>query len=446
MNSDPQAALPLVPRRLGLGSATAAVVASMIGTGVFSTSGILVGEFGSPGIVLVAWALGGVFALCGALAYAELAACLPSNGGEYRFLSATIHPAVGFVSGWVSLVVGFSAPIAASALAFGSYLHAIVPALPPTASGIALVLLLSGVHSVRVAAGASIQNGLTLAQVLLIVGFVVGAIAVLPALPADRLAFSPREALSPRFAVGLILVSFAYGGWNGAAYLAGEVRNPSRNLPLALGLGTAVVMCLYLALNAVFLLGTTPTQIAGVVEVGHVAAVTIFGPDAGSVLSSLIALALVSSVSAMTMVGPRVYEAVGRDYPALRLLGLRKRSGGPIVSIALQAGLAITMLLTFSFGTLLSYIGFTLSISSALTVIGLYVNRRREPTRARPYRVWGYPVTPAMFVLFVGWMIVHSLWERPVLALLGAGTAGVGLLLYAAVSRTRLTATGQDGS
>lgn len=426
---------PVVPRRFGVFTATLVVVASMIGTGVFTTTGLLLTEIESPGAVLIAWAIGGIVALFGALAYGELAASITRNGGEYRFLTEIYHPAVGFVAGWVSLVVGFSAPIAASALAFGTYLHALVPGLPPLTSGVVLILVLSTLHAGRASAGAWVQNGFAGVKLLLILVFVVGAMWLLPADTGGNLSVSGAALTDPGFAVGLIFVSFAYSGWNGAAYLSGEVRRPSRNLPLALGIGTAVVTVLYLALNAVFLLGTSPGQLVGVVEVGHVAAIAIFGEAAGTLLSSFIALALVSSVSAMIMVGPRVYEAMGEDYVALRFLRLRPAGGGPVASTSLQAALAIVMLLTLSFGSLLMYIGFTLSASAALTVAGVFVHRRRNPAAPRPYRTWGYPVTPAAFVVFAVWMIVHSVSQRPVEALLGVATIALGLLMYFGVSR-----------
>jgi APA family basic amino acid/polyamine antiporter len=419
-----------LPRRLGVFTATLVVVAS-----VFTTPGLLLDEIGSPGAVLLAWFVGGVVALCGALAYGELSARIARNGGEYRFLSEIYHPAVGFVAGWVSLVVGFSAPIAASALAFGKYLHALVPAASPSASGVVLILLLSVLHSGRITAGAWVQNGFTGAKLLLIVVFVVGAAWLLPAGTPGQLSIAGARIMAPSFAVGLIFVSFAYSGWNGAAYLSGEISRPSRNLPIALGLGTLVVTVLYIALNAVFLLGTPPKQLAGTVEAGHVAAVHIFGEGAGSVLSSLIALALVSSVSAMIMVGPRVYEAMGEDYAGLRFLCWRPRGGGPAAAIALQSLLAIAMLLTLSFDALLMYIGFTLSASAALTVAGVFFHRRQQASAQVQYRAWGYPVTPAAFVVFACWMIVHSVSERPTEALLGAATIALGLLMYLRVSR-----------
>lgn len=407
----------------------------MIGSGVFTTTGILIRQIPSTGLLLLAWLLGGVIALCGALSYGELTACIPRNGGEYRLLGETYHPAVGFVAGWISLVVGFSAPIAASALGFGAYLHALLPQVPPKLGAIAVVLLLSLLHAARVNLGAMLQNLLAATKALLILVFIVGAVVVLPTPSLRELTQLGGDVTRPAFAVGLIVIAFSYSGWNGAAYLSGEVRNPARNLPLALILGTSLVTLLYVGLNAVFLLATTPKQLAGTIEVGHVAALALFGDGAGRLLSSLIALALVSSVNAMVMVGPRVYEAMGDDYRRLRFLRGRPDRGGPLASTALQAGIAALMILTASFGALLTYIGFTLSLSAGLTVIGVIVHRHRFPHAARPYRTWGYPLTPLLFALFAGWMVAHALWQRPLESLYGVLTIVVGLGVWLVVRR-----------
>jgi APA family basic amino acid/polyamine antiporter len=408
----------------------------MIGTGVFTTTGLLVRDVGSPPAILVGWLMGGVLALCGALSYAELAASVSQNGGEYRFLTHIYHPAVGFVAGWISLIVGFSAPIAASALAFGTYLNALVPAVSPRVAAAALVVLASVAHGLHVRAGSGVQNVFAVAKVVLVAGLIAGGLALGDPEPGWEGPMASKLA-SPELAVGLIFISFAYSGWNGAAYIAGEVRRPARSLPIALGVGTALVTVLYVALNAVFLSVVPAAQMSGRVDVAHVAAVHIFGSGLGRVLSGLVALALVSSVGAMIMVGPRVYEAMGEDHPRLSFLRARTSAGGPVAAVALQGALALAMLLTSSFGALLTYIGFTLSLSSGLAVAGVYVLRVREPRRERPYRVWGYPVTPALFLLLAGWMVVHALAVRPVESLAGVATIVVGLLLYAVVRRGR---------
>jgi basic amino acid/polyamine antiporter, APA family len=424
-------------RRIGAPAATMLVVASMVGTGIFTTTGLLVRDLRSPLAVLAAWALGGLLALCGALSYGELSAALPRNGGEYQLLGRIYHPAAGFAAGLVSLVVGFSAPLAASALAFGHYLSAVAPGVPPAAAGIGIVLVASGLHAIHVGLGGRVQTAVTALEVALALAFVAaGAARGEP----SRLLEQPgplAAAGAPAFAAALIYVSFAYSGWNGAVYLAGEVTNPSRTVPRALLLGTSLVVVLYLALNGVFLAAAPLGELAGVVEVGHVAAVRLLGPGAGRVLSALVLLVLASSVSAMLMAGPRVYDTMGLDYPSLAILARRTRHGGPAVAVALQASLAVAMIATSSFGALLRYIGFTLSVVAGLTVLGVIVLRRREPTLPRPYRCWGYPATPLLFVALSAWMVVHALVENPASSWAGLATVVAALALHAVLGRPR---------
>jgi APA family basic amino acid/polyamine antiporter len=424
------------PRRIGAPTATMLVVASMIGTGIFTTTGFLVRDLGSPVAVLAAWALGGLLALCGALSYGELAAALPRNGGEYQLLGRIYHPALGFAAGLVSLVVGFSAPLAASALAFGHYLSAVVPGVRPVAAGIGMVVAVSALHAIHVRLGARVQTAATALEVVLLLAFIAaGAVRGEP----SRLVAGPGPPLAavgtPAFAVALIYVSFAYSGWNGAVYLAGEVKDPLRVVPRALLAGTSMVVALYLGLNVVLLAGAPASELAGVVEVGHVAAVRLLGPAAGRVLSALVALVLASSVSAMLMAGPRVYEAMGQDYPWLAILARRARHGGPAVAVPLQAAMAVAMIATSSFGALLGYIGFTLSLVAGLTVLGVVVLRRREPTLPRPYRTWGYPATPLFFVLLSAWMVAHALIENPASSWAGLATVAAALALHAVLRR-----------
>ena len=232
------------------------------------------------------------------------------------------------------------------------------------------------------------------------------------------------------FAVQLVYVSFSYSGWNAAAYLLGEFHNPQRDVPRVVLWGTGVVTLLYVALNAAFLVAAPSDQLAGREDVARVAATHLLGPNGGKFVALLIALGLVSTASANLLTGPRVYEAMGRRHPRLAWLSLRRAGGGPFMAIVLQSVLALVMLVSASFETLMSYIGVTLSLSAATTVLGLIVLRHREPNLLRPYRVWGYPFTPLVFLVLEGWMIGHALWKLPVAAAWTLGTLIGGMVLY----------------
>jgi APA family basic amino acid/polyamine antiporter len=419
-------------RTLGATTGALLIVANMIGVGVFTTTGFMVSEIPSPGAILLAWILGGVAALCGALTYAELGAALPRNGGEYLLLSRIFHPAVGFAAGWVSLIVGFAAPLALFAMAFGIYLQAVVPSVPAVPAGLCLIVIFAVIHSTHVQAGSRLHNAFTLGKTALIVLFIVaGLFQGDPAqLTVASKATLRQHVFSSAFAVQLVYVSFAYAGWNTAGYLAGEFRNPQRDVPRAVLAGVSVVVLLYLGLNTVFLISAPLIELAGQEKVGHVAARYLFGARGGRIVSLLIVAGMVSTVSANLMSGPRVYEAMGADYPRLRFLSCRRAGGGPLYAIALQAVLAAIMLVTSSFEGLLTYIGVTLSLSAGATVLGALVLRYREPDLPRPYRTWGFPLTPLVFVALESWMIVFAIWKEPRTAAFGGATVAVGLVAY----------------
>jgi APA family basic amino acid/polyamine antiporter len=365
------------------------------------------------------------------LSYAELGAALPHNGGEYHFLRRLMHPLVAFLSAWVSLIVGFAAPLAALALGFGSYFAVFVPSAPPWLSGGALVLVLSGLHVWRVSVGARVQNILTVGKAALIVGFVVagiarGSLGLLQAPPAKPLLGAIG---SPGFAVGLLLVSFAYTGWNAAAYVAGEVEQPTRVLPRALLLGTGTVMLLYLALNVVFLMAAPLGELSGKVAVGHVAAERLLGSFGGKLVSAVIAVGLVSTIGALIVTGPRVYEAVGHDVPRLAWLGGRTAEGGPTLAIGLQTGLALAMMASAGFEALLTYVGFSIAAFSAVSVACVFLLRRRHDLEL-PFRAPGYPLTPLFYIALMTWMVVDGVRERPIVAAAGALTVLCGLGVY----------------
>lgn len=399
-------------RQLGLASATALVVANMIGTGVFTTSGFALADLRSPWWVLAAWLAGGVFAALGALCYGALARRFPESGGEYLFLSRTLHPVAGHCAGWISLWVGFSAPVAAAAYGFGEYTKAWFPDCHPKWLGTALLLGFTLLHGGHVRGGAWVQNAAVALKVGLIVGFVAVAWPRVPAPAPAAVVVS-----LPSFAMTLVWISFSYSGWNAAVYVGGEVIRPERNLPLALGLGTGLVTLLYLALNAVFVFSAPVSELAGRVEIGQVAAHALGGRRWADAITLLVDLALITSVSSMTMAGPRVYARMAADGYLPRWLAAEGRP--PRGSIALQSGLALVMLWTASFQALLTFIGFTLSLSTAATVLGLLRLRGREGARVA---VPGWPVVPWLFLVGVlamailalaniSWPAVAKLWK-----------------------------------
>lgn len=415
--------------QLGLGSATALVVASMIGTGVFTTSGYLLADLRSPWTVLAAWTVGGLMATLGAVSYGALARRIPESGGEYTFLSRTLHPAAGYVAGWVSLLAGFSAPLAAAAFAFGEYAKPWLMDWPPQVSGTLLLTAFTLLHASNVRHGAWVQNAAVLlkgALILFFAGFAFSHLEV-PARPVfDGASISA-------FGVSLVWVSFSYSGWNAAVYLGGEVRHPERNLPQSLVMGTLVVTLVYLALNTVFVFGAPREAIAGKLEVGRIAAEHLGGPGWANFVAALVALVLVTSVSSLIMAGPRVYARMAEDG---YLPGpLRARGGPPRAAIVLQSGIALILLWTAAYESLLTYIGITLSLSTAATIGGLVRLRRRE---GRRFPVPGWPWAPALFLLSVGGMTLLSIVHRPVESLVGVATIGSGLLAWRLSPRPRL--------
>lgn len=416
------------PRQLGLSSAVALVVASMIGTGVFTTSGFLLADLKSPWLVLGAWVAGGALAALGALCYGALGRRIPESGGEYIFLTQTLHPAAGFLAGWVSLLVGFSAPLAAAAMGFGEYLRPWFGGMPPRVSGTLLILTFGALHAANVRSGARAQDWTVLIKVLLIIAFVGYGFTHLPSFVNDH---SPPVAVST-FAVSLVWVSFSYSGWNAAVYVGGEIREPGRNLPRALLLGTGIVTVLYLGLNAVFVFAAPIENLAGKLDIGRVAAEAIGGPALGRAVSWLVALALVTSVSSLTMAGPRVYARMAAAGHLPRWLAAP--SGPPRAAILFQIVIALALLWSAAYEQLLTFIGFTLGLSAAATVFGLIVLRRRE---GAGLAVPGWPWVPWLFVLSTLAITGFTIFRRPWESAAGLGTLFVGWIAWRSSVRSR---------
>jgi basic amino acid/polyamine antiporter, APA family len=419
------------PRFIDQRTAILIVVANMIGTGVFTTLGLQAAGIPDGAALLLLWLIGGLIALCGALSYAELAAALPRSGGEYHFLSRIFHPLLGQLAGWVSMTVGFAAPVALAAMAMGHY-GATVFAVSPTAIAVTTLILITAVHAFDLRLGRHVQVVATWLKIGVILLFCAVGLSV-PA-TSGSLSLLPSsttwEAVwSAPFALSLIYVAYAYSGWNAAAYVVDEVQDPRRAVPRALLLGTLVVTLLYLLLNLTFLRTIEYDALIGRVEVGALSAETIFGSMGGHLMSLVLTLLLVSTISAMVLAGPRVLERIGEDLPFFRPLSVRNRRGAPTRAVLLQQGLALAMILTGSFEGVLSFAGFTLTLFAVITVAGVVRLRRREPDLPRPFRVPWYPLTPLVFILVSLASLVFLAQERPLPVILACLFLGLGWLL-----------------
>lgn len=419
-------------RGIGVVTCTAIVIANMVGTGVFTSLGFQVPGLPSGFVLLVLWALGAIFALCGALCYAELAAALPRSGGEYNFLSRIYGRPVGFMAGFVSATVGFAAPVTLAAMAFGEYFEAVFPSASKLWVSTAVVIVVTAAHLVTIDMSRNFQVFFTSLKLLLIVLLIVaGAFYG----PAEPISFLPRAGdgglfLSGTFAVALMYVMYAYSGWNAATYVVGEVRNPGRDVPWGLIAGTLFVGVLYVSLNAVFLKTVPMSEVAGRIDVGHLAAVAIFGEHGGRILSGFICAGLISTISAMTWAGPRVMQTIGEDFQSLRVFAKTTAGGIPARAVVLQAVFVLVLLWNASFQHVLVSAQFALVICGLLTVAGLIVLRVREPGLARPFRCWGYPATPLLFAAIGGFTLVYTARTDPKSAAMGVGTVLAGFAIY----------------
>jgi len=420
-------------------TATAIVVADMIGVGVFTSLGFQVQGIPSGFSLLLLWVVGGCVALCGVFAYGELAAMFPRSSGEYNFLRRAFHPALGFMAGWLSATVGFAAPVSLAAMAFGEYGKAIVPNAPPLLLGLGLVWIVSFVGILGLRHNSRFQMVWTLLKVGMILAFLIAGFAFAKPQPISFLpaAGDTSYIFSAAFAISLVFVMYSYSGWNAATYISGEMDDPQRSVPRSLLLGTTIVIFLYVALNALFLYATPIGELAGQLDVAVVAGRHMFGDVGGRIVGALICLGLISSVSAMMWIGPRVTSTMGEDIPILRVFARRSASGVPVVAVLFQTVIATLMLLTQSFEAVLEFIQFSLLTCSFLAVLGVIKLRITQPDLPRPYRAWGYPVTPLIFLSVTGFMMYYLLTQRPVQSAIGVAMMALGVAIYY-LSRTRL--------
>lgn len=415
----------------------AVVIANMVGTGVFTSLGFQLVDLRSGFVLLMLWAVGGLVAVCGAMTYAELGAAMPRSGGEYNFLARIYHPAAGFVSGWVSATIGFAGPTALAAMTFAAYATSVMPgetsAWLEKILACGLVIALTVVHSSNRRTSGGLQVFFTILKVAVIVGFCVFAYFLVDAPQPVRFVPAPGDGVlltGGAFAVSLIYVSYAYTGWNAATYLSSELENPQKTLPVILLTGTLVVTLLYVALNFIFLYVAPMDDLVGQVEVGYIAAGAAFGDLGGRLTGLVMSMLLISTVSAMTIAGPRVLQVIGEDFAALRLLARTNASGLPTTAIFVQSALTILFILSSNLESVLVFAGFTLALNSFATVLGIFVLRYRQPDLPRPYKTFLYPLPPLIYLALTGWTLYFVLLNRPVEGGFGLAIIVAGIVFY----------------
>ena len=447
-----QASTPTLLRQLGLYSAIALVISNMVGTGIFTATGFLAGQLGQPNLVLIIWVMGAAFALIGAFCYSELGINFPASGGEYVYLTHCYGPTWGFMSGWTSFFAGFSAPIAASALAFADYSGYFFPAFKQenaiwrwgsgdfglqvggaqaAACGLILVFTILNLFGVQFIA--RIQNALTSVKVLVMVAFIGLGFAIGNGDWAHLSQATERNVNTPlaaQFAISLFWIYVSYSGWNAATYVAEELKRPARTLPLALMYGTALVAGLYLLFNVAFIYATPLEKMKGVIAVGSLTAEALFGPEGARIFSGLLAISLMSTVNAMVTIGPRLYYAMAKNrafHPIAAQIHPEWRT--PVAAILCQG--VCSMLMTFvNFGNLIVYIGFLLNFFAVLAVASLFRFRNRPGWQKLGVVSFAFPLLPAAFVLLGLWMTVFGATLAPAIAAGATLTLVSGALVY----------------
>ena len=419
-------------RHLSIWTAASFVIASMIGTGVFTSLGYQLVDIQSIFPLIMLWVIGGIVALCGALSYSELATIYPRSGGEYHLLSIIIHPSIGFAAGIVSATVGFTAPSVLASMALGNYLSPLIPFIDPIIIALVVIISIHTLHMTNFRWGIIFQDSFTLVKIGLIIFFIIFGffvenkeqISIIPAIGDIKII------LSPEFAISLIWVSYAYTGWNSSVYIAGEIEDPKVNIPKSMIVATMFVTALYLLLNYIFLYTTPIDLMVGKVEVGYIAGQQIFGRFGGKLISLGISILLLSTVSSYVYIGPRIMHAMGEDHKVLGILSSKNASGIPIKSFWIQLIISIIFILTSTFEQVLLYAGISLIITTVFTVIALFVLRITEPNLNRRYKVVGFPIIPILYLMLNGWILYFSFQRAFIESVIGCAIFIIGVVLY----------------
>ena len=393
----------------------------MIGTGVFTSLGYQLLDIQSGFSIIMLWFIGGVISLFGALSYSELASALPRSGGEYYLLSRILHPSIGLSAGIISATVGFSAPAVLAAIALANYLKPIFVNVNVSILAATVIILLNILHSFSLGVGKSFQVWSTLLKLFTMILFIFAGIFFSD---KQNISFSPKLedlkiVLSPEFAVNLVWVSYAYAGWNSSVYVVGEIVKPNKNIFKSILIGTLLVAAFYVMLNYVFLVVSPIESLKGEIEIGYISSVNLFGEKSAKLISILIGLLLLSTVSSYVYVGPRIIQAIGEDYDKLSFLSEINQNGVPFNAFIIQLVISLGFILSSTFEEVVLYTGIILIITTSVTVCSLIYLRLKEPDLNRPYKVWGYPFTPFIFIILNSWILVYTVYLKPTESIIG---------------------------
>lgn len=427
--------------KIGAYTGMSIVIANMVGTGAFTSLGFQLVDLSNTGTILSLWILGGLLALSGAFSYAEVGTVIKKSGGEFSFLSQIYHPVIGYLSGWISLTVGFAAPIALAVIAFTEYLPFSVPY--PKVMGIALIAAITLIHCFSLNSSSKFQNITTFLKVLLI-AVIIAMGLILPEAETSAINFEKSyltEITSTAFAVSLIYVSYSYSGWNAAAYITEEFNNPRKALPIALIGGTLVVTILYTLLQFVFLKHVPLNELAGKLDVGTIAVQHMLGEGSAKVFGAAISLLLISGISAMVWVGPRVTASIANEYSLWKRFK-SKPNGIPVSALWLQFFLSAILILSGTFEQIMIYCGVLLSISCLMVVVGTFILRiKNKDIPKEGFRSPLFPLFQIFFIVISVWMIGFALYNNPVESLIGLTNIVLGLVTYFISKRKQVSNT-----
>lgn len=443
-------------RRLGLFDSTMMMVGIVVGSGIFLTTGIIAKSIPSAGLILLAWCVGGFLTLAGALTFAELGASMPEAGGQYVYLREAYGPLAGFLFGWILFLVSMGGSIAALAVGFAEYFGYFFPSLSTQhilfslklnqsihyslSAGqlvaVAVIVLLSMINVVSVGLGKTVQNIITAIKIGTIVLFVFFGLTLGKGISFDFRSFSTASGLSlgqiiVGFGVALVAVSWAFDGWHNINYVAGEIKNPRRNLPVALILGTFIITGLYVLVNIVYLAAVPISEMSGVVRIAEKTATSLFGSTTAGLVSAAVLVSTFGALNGAIFVAPRVYYAMARDRLFFRRVGrIHPRFRTPAFAILLQAIWASLLALTGTYEQLFTYVIFITFIFWIAGTASVFQLRKKAPDLPRPYRTWGYPVVPMVFIIASVGILINTMIEKPVESLAGVGLMVIGVPVY----------------